>query len=156
MSTTPQSQKVDALYEKCAHCHLFVEVNTFASGGDGDGRTPLEPIAGYDHLHRGDDADEEVISTHEATPSGLVANLATWKTFGPLEMRQRFEDHDPRNSQHVVVIVDPEVSSAQVVATYADALAFVRENFAADDDVDDDELIEFAESQGLFVHVQEV
>jgi hypothetical protein len=70
----------DHLYEKCQHCHLFVFENT--SEGPG--------VAEYVHSSRGDAADDRIESTHDAEPSGLVANLATWMVFGPAEMRERF------------------------------------------------------------------
>jgi hypothetical protein len=63
------------LYEKCAGCHLFIE--------------PMNEVL-YDHLHRGDDADEAIIATHEAKPSGMVATLTTWRAHGPAAMRERF------------------------------------------------------------------
>lgn len=69
-----------ALYEKCDHCHLFVEPNE--SSGDG--------IAEYVHLHRGNEVDTALDETHEAQPSGRFANLLTWRTYGPLAMRERF------------------------------------------------------------------
>ena len=73
----------EPLYEKCADCHLFVEPN------DVD---PIEgwTLAPYVHLHRGDAADEAIEETHEAKPSGMKANVATWKAYGPIAMRQRF------------------------------------------------------------------
>lgn len=64
------------LYAKCGGCHLFVD-----------------EIDGYmEHFHRGDEADEELISTHDATWSGQVHTLAWWKQNGPAEMRARFTD----------------------------------------------------------------
>lgn len=73
----------EVLYEKCADCHLFVEPND------------VEPIEGmtfadYIHLHRGDDADNALDESHEAKPSGMLANLNTWKAYGPPEMKERF------------------------------------------------------------------
>ena len=68
------------LYEKCSFCHLFVELN---EDSDPD-------IAGFIHLTRGDDADDLIESTHDAQPSGMRATLDTWKTYGPIEMRERF------------------------------------------------------------------
>lgn len=65
------------LYEKCRHCHLFIE-------SDG--------VAGYEHLHRGDDMDERLDADHAAESSGLIATLPTWRVYGPLKMRERFDD----------------------------------------------------------------
>lgn len=73
---------VEHLYEKCRDCHLFVEPNDAK-------QSPDDGLAEYIHLHRGDDADEELAS-HEAMPSGRKANLLAWKTYGPLAMRERF------------------------------------------------------------------
>jgi hypothetical protein len=73
------------LYEKCKHCHLFVEPNSSFVDS-----TAQYPIAEYVHLHRGDEADEALDSTHEARPSGLKANLLTWMEFGPAAMQRRF------------------------------------------------------------------
>ena len=67
--------------EKCAHCHLFIEEN--------EDRAP--DIARYVHLDRGDEADEAITQTHEATPSGEAHSLAYWKEHGPDAMRARFE-----------------------------------------------------------------
>lgn len=64
------------LYEKCAYCALFVE--------DDNGQ--------YHHLSRGDDADDAIEASHDATPSGLIATLATWRTIGPPDVRARFVD----------------------------------------------------------------
>jgi len=74
-------------YEKCADCHLFVEPNAAVSDFD-----TSEGIAPFDHLHRGDEADEALVWSHEARPSGMRANLATWRAYGPPEMRLRFDD----------------------------------------------------------------
>jgi len=73
------------IYEKCAECHLFIEQNPVKAGPG---------IAPYIHLDRGDDADELITSTHDATSSGMRATLATWKVFGPPAMRERFIDND--------------------------------------------------------------
>ena len=70
----------ESLYERCAHCHLFVE----------DNQPEADWVAPYAHLHRGDDADEAIDASHQATPSGMVATLATWRTYGPEAMRARF------------------------------------------------------------------
>lgn len=75
------------LYEKCAHCHLFITDNP-SYGGDNYDR---DDIAEFDHLDRGDEADEAITSTHEAKPSGMRANLATWRKFGPAAMVARFD-----------------------------------------------------------------
>lgn len=72
-----------AMYEKCLHCHLFVEPN-----GEGP------EFAEYIHLHRGDDADERIDESHEAKPSGFIASLDAWKVFGPSMMRERFVNKD--------------------------------------------------------------
>jgi hypothetical protein len=75
----------DDLYEKCAHCHLFVFDNPAADDGP--------DIARYIHGARGNDADERLDADHTPEPSGLVANLDTWKVFGPSTMRERFVTH---------------------------------------------------------------
>jgi hypothetical protein len=69
----------EVLYEKCDGCHLFIEPND--EGPE---------FAQYVHLHRGNDADETLDQSHQAAPSGRKANLLTWKTYGPLAMRERF------------------------------------------------------------------
>lgn len=69
------------MYQKCAKCHLFIEGNW--TGGEG--------VALFEHLHRGDDADEAIISTHDAWPSGQSHTLDWWREHGPAEMRARFE-----------------------------------------------------------------
>jgi hypothetical protein len=102
MTTTEQP-----LYEKCAHCHLFIEANY-----DPDDTTGL---AEYIHLHRGDEADEQIDDTHAATPSGEVATLAAWKKYGPPEMRARFiDDGQP---------FDPEAD--ELLAKYATAKGII-------------------------------
>lgn len=72
----------DVLYEKCLHCHLFVEPNSswdeYQTG-----------VTRFVHLSRGNAADER-FEDHDAEPSGLLANLATWRIFGPSAMRERF------------------------------------------------------------------
>lgn len=83
---TPMSE---VLYEKCLYCHLFVDENpAFQEGVLIGGMT----IATHVHLHRGDDADEALDGSHEPTPSGRRANLLTWKTYGPVAMRERFTE----------------------------------------------------------------
>lgn len=67
----------EPLYEKCQHCHLFVEPDD------------MDDTA-FVHLHRGDPADEALDVSHQPAPSGRRANLATWQTYGPLPMRERF------------------------------------------------------------------
>jgi hypothetical protein len=79
---------IDTLYEKCADCHLFVEPNDVEAHWELGARE--SDIAPYIHLHRGDEADEAIDESHEATPSGMKANLATWKAYGPLAMKRRF------------------------------------------------------------------
>jgi len=76
--------EADRLYEKCLHCHLFVEPNYSWAAGAAEGLAP------YVHSHRGDDMDERLDADHEPAPSGRKANLLTWKTYGPLAMRERF------------------------------------------------------------------
>lgn len=99
---------IDLLYEKCDHCHLFVGPDdNCSSTGDGctcGWRSSLEgdayseayvahlPAAQYYvHFHRGDAADTTLDESHQAVPSGRKANLLTWKTYGPLAMRERFD-----------------------------------------------------------------
>lgn len=72
------------LYEKCLKCHLFIDVN--------DATSEDESLAPYVHLHRGDDVDTALDESHEPEPSGRLANLLTWKTYGPEAMRERFHD----------------------------------------------------------------
>ncbi len=69
------------VYEKCAHCHLFIERNEDPGPGWAD----------YFHMHRGDEDDEALDAAHEAEPSGQKHTLAWWKANGPLEMRARFD-----------------------------------------------------------------
>lgn len=71
------------LYEKCQHCHLFVEVNAAYSPLD------VPVVAQFVHSSRGDTADER-LEDHEAEPSGLLATLPTWMVYGPSAMRERF------------------------------------------------------------------
>ena len=75
-----------ATYEKCAHCHLFIEENE--AHGD-----PV--IAEYVHLHRGDTADEALDASHEARPSGQIKTLDDWERTGPPEMIARFNTVAP-------------------------------------------------------------
>jgi len=77
----------DYLYEKCALCHLFIEPNDSIEGRNPEYEATL---ALYLHNHRGDEADEALDESHEATPSGMKATLATWQAYGPPEMRARF------------------------------------------------------------------
>lgn len=72
------------LYEKCAHCHLFIEAN--------DDAVDDPTLAAYLHLSRGDEADEAIESTHDAAPSGDRRTIADWKQSGPAAMRARFTD----------------------------------------------------------------
>ncbi len=68
---------------KCGVCHLFVERQS-----DDD----IEAgFAEYIHLHRGDDADESLDDTHEAT-EGETQMLSWWMVNGPQEMLDRFSD----------------------------------------------------------------
>lgn len=69
-------------YEKCAHCHLFVELVDEADA--------LE-TASYIHMARGDGDDNAIEDSHDAMPSGEAHTLAWWKENGPLAMRARFE-----------------------------------------------------------------
>lgn len=69
----------EILYEKCAGCHLFVEDND--SGED---------FAPFVHLDRGDESDDRITETHDATPSGERFSLNYWKNNGPDAMRARF------------------------------------------------------------------
>ena len=72
----------DTLYEKCRDCHLFVDENY--------AHEPGSEIAPFVHLARGNAADEKLDADHEPVPSGMKANLATWRVFGPVAMRERF------------------------------------------------------------------
>lgn len=80
--THPIRMSDDSIYEKCADCHLLVDPN--------NAHIPGTYIALYVHLHRGDDADDALDASHEPRPSGMKANLATWKAYGPQAMRERF------------------------------------------------------------------
>lgn len=76
------------IYEKCDRCHLFIDVNHARIGQSGQ---PIPGIAEYVHLTSGvDDRDDDLDGSHEAVPSGRLATLLTWKTYGPLAMRERF------------------------------------------------------------------
>jgi hypothetical protein len=68
------------LYQKCLRCHLFIEANDADEPG----------LAEFVHLHRGDEADEQIDASHEPEPSGMLATLETWKVYGPEAMRERF------------------------------------------------------------------
>lgn len=76
------AERSEHLYEKCRDCHLFVEPN--------DAHKPGTEIAEFVHLSRGNDPDEALDASHEPVPSGMRANLATWRVFGPVAMRERF------------------------------------------------------------------
>jgi hypothetical protein len=69
-------------YEKCAHCHLFVDLVDEADA--------LE-TASYTHMARGDDDDNAIEESHDAEPSGEKHLLDWWYVHGPLAMRARFE-----------------------------------------------------------------
>lgn len=77
----------DRRYEKCAQCHLFIELNPDHFDIDSN---PVAGIAMFEHLHRGDAADEAIVSTHEATPSGQIHTISEWQSIGPAKMRARF------------------------------------------------------------------
>lgn len=68
-----------ALYEKCAGCHLFIERNEVNGN-----------VAEFVHLDRGDESDERITETHDASQSGERFTLDYWKENGPVEMRARF------------------------------------------------------------------
>ena len=67
----------DQLYEKCDGCHFFIEPDAYAHDSP------------WVHLTRGTEVDD-LMTCDEARPSGRKANLLTWKTYGPLAMRERF------------------------------------------------------------------
>lgn len=71
------------LYEKCQHCHFFVDDNPAWEPGS-------VSIARWMHLSRGDEADDAVTEGHDAMPSGLIASLSVWREYGPEPMRRRF------------------------------------------------------------------
>ena len=73
-------------YEKCKHCHLFIEDNYVADEDEG--------LAPFVHLHRGDEADEALDATHEAEPSGEIHTLDYWREHGPEAMRARFTEEN--------------------------------------------------------------
>lgn len=81
----------EPLYEKCAECHLFVEPNSSHDSADPEYAATL---AEYVHLHRGDKADDELDASHEARPSGEIANLTQWRMYGPEAMRARFNPRE--------------------------------------------------------------
>ncbi len=95
------------LYEKCAGCHLFVE--------------PIGSLApnasSYEHLDRGDEADEALIITHDPAPSGMKATLATWREFGPREMRRRFDPTKDGTRLYRVEVQRMVVATVDVEAT---------------------------------------
>lgn len=71
------------LYEKCAQCDLFIDVND----------TQGDNIAAYIHLMSDDrPGDTELDESHEPTPSGQLATLSVWRAYGPEGMRARFTD----------------------------------------------------------------
>jgi hypothetical protein len=73
------------LYEKCAHCDLFIEVNDDAD----------EFVAAYVHLMNDSrPGDVETDESHEASPSGQLATLSVWEAYGPDGMRARFDKKD--------------------------------------------------------------
>ena len=133
------------LYQKCKDCHLFVEKN-------GDHR-PGNGLAEYLHLHRDDAADRLIDESHEARPSGLIATLDTWKACGPMEMRQRFDDYNPTGQPHVLFTDD---GSRVTVTTHPNeqaALDCLRLNFAKDERVDDEDLVQYVCDQGVVVYI---
>lgn len=75
-------QPIGGMYEKCRHCHLFIELNPAAENDPA--------VSVYDHMSRGDAADERITGTHDAEPSGIRGSLAWWKAAGPPEMVARF------------------------------------------------------------------
>lgn len=133
-------------YEKCAHCHLFVMPNPSIADP-----TNLEGLAPHLHLHRDDEADEALDESHEAEPSGQKATLSTWEQFGPLAMRQRFTDYDPKNGPHVLITDDGQSVTITTHENEARMLTCLRENFASNEDVGDDDLIDFITSSGVLV-----
>lgn len=72
----------EVTYEKCRDCHLFVEPN--------DAYTEGSNIAPFVHLARDNVADQRLDENHEPFPSGMKANLNTWRVLGPVAMRERF------------------------------------------------------------------
>ena len=149
--TAAVGHEAEWLYEKCLHCHLFVEPNSSFKDS-----TPQFPIAEHEHLHRGDEADTLLDESHEAKPSGMRATLATWKEYGPLAMRQRFDDYDPTKSQHVLVTDDGIGVTITAQPSLQKALDVLRENFAQDDQVADEDLAEFVAGQGVIVYIESI
>lgn len=72
------------MYEKCAHCHLFIEANDDAV------EYPEMGFAAFVHLHSGSVADEELDGSHDAAPSGVIMSLDDWRVQGPAPMLARF------------------------------------------------------------------
>jgi hypothetical protein len=89
--TTASKEDAREMAEKCSLCHLFVERNFAHIEGDG--------LAEYVHRHRGDDADDALDMSHEPRPSGMIATLRTWRTYGPDLMRERFVILDPYGTE---------------------------------------------------------
>lgn len=94
-------------YEKCAHCHLFVEPNDAYEPG----------LAEYVHLSRGDADDDALDDSHEAAPSGEVHMLMAWAAHGPVEMRSRFDTALYRTVTDLQALgIEPYKSRAPVTA----------------------------------------
>lgn len=113
-------------------------------------------IAAWEHLHRGDPLDTVLDESHEAKPSGMRATLATWKAYGPLAMRQRFDDYDSMQSPHVLVTDDGDATVITVQNNWRELLDALRENFAQHDQVQDDDLLEFVTGQGVIVYIESI
>lgn len=134
------------LYQKCKDCHLFIEEN-YVEPGNPHGYAP------YVHLHRGDEADEAIDESHEATPSGMKATLDTWKACGPVEMRQRFDDYNPTNQPHMLFTDDGGGATITTHPNEQAALDCLRLNFANEEHVDDEDLIQYVCNQGVIVYI---
>lgn len=76
-----KTYRPDVTFERCAGCHLFIEENDAEDEG----------VAAFGHLDRGNAADELIIGTHDAAPSGERFTLEYWRMHGPDEMRARFD-----------------------------------------------------------------
>lgn len=133
-------------YEKCLHCHLFIELNTEAGEG----------IAPYLHMHRDDEADRLIDESHEAAPSGMIATLYAWKAYGPLEMRQRFTDYDPTQQPYVLVTDGGVAVSITTHPNEQEALNSLRVRYAVGDEVADADLVQFVCDQGVVVYFDSI
>lgn len=137
------SQNNAPLYEKCQHCHLFIEENHVEPGNP-------HGLALYIHLHRGDEADEAIIETHDAEPSGQIATIEAWKQFGPVEMLKRFWETE---SHWLTVTSESDEPTIIPHRSESEALETLRINFGVNRSVPDDEVVDEVRAQGIDAHI---